>query len=109
VGDRWVGVCAVTVAGVVQPASAQVMSQRNLMAARARDDLAAAGLPIAAEGVDPVVRHAGAFVEAETHTGGSAPVIVRWQVGTALHNDFAPYAIDIPEVPRTSVWWPPQE
>lgn len=58
------------------------------MAARVRDELAAAGLPIRAEGMDARLGQPGAEVSVEFWDTDGVPVSVDWRPGAPLHEAF---------------------
>lgn len=64
--------------------SPEARSQQDFEARRLRDQLVAAGLPIAADGSDPYVQHAGVQVEVRPVDDDRVPIVVRWRPGTVL-------------------------
>jgi hypothetical protein len=73
---------------MIELAPATVVVQRESLAARVRDELAAAGLPVTAAGMSPHLRPPGAEVRIDKLAHCHAPVRIDWYTNHTLREAF---------------------
>jgi hypothetical protein len=73
---------------MLERVNAEVMARRERMAARVRDELAAAGPPIRSEAMDARLGQPGAEVSVEYWDADGIPVTIDWQTSVPLHDAF---------------------
>jgi hypothetical protein len=69
---------------MIELAAIDIIARRESLAGRVRDELAAAGLPIAAAGMNPQLQQPGAEVRVDPLVDCHAPVRVEWRTDRTL-------------------------